>query len=226
MKKTRALWVALSLVFVAIFNTVFFVAGGFDHKASVWISYGFIHFAYLMVLVTIFLIRRDNSASVFGFSLYSVSVAYFLIEFVTGVVFILASPDSYEAALLVQLCIAGIYGIALLVNLLANEHTADTAKRRQSQIEYVKQASYEVKGLLDGIRDKEARAKVERVYDAIFSSPINSHPNLAQAELQILMLINSLKRAQCDGEKAQIASIADDLLTSINERNRQAKMLN
>ena len=70
MNKKSVLWILLDLVFLAVFNTVFFVAGGTDHTASVWISYGFIHFAYLMVLVTPFLIRKSSSAAVFGFSLY------------------------------------------------------------------------------------------------------------------------------------------------------------
>ena len=38
-------------------------------------------------------------------------------------VFILISPEKVGAALLVQLCIAGLYGIALLVNLLAGAHS-------------------------------------------------------------------------------------------------------
>ena len=46
MKKKIALWIILDLIFLIVFNTVFFVAGGADHPASVWISYGFIHFAY------------------------------------------------------------------------------------------------------------------------------------------------------------------------------------
>ena len=60
MNKKTVLWIILDLIFLAIFNTVFFVMTGLQHPASVWISYGFIHFAYLMVIVTPFLIRKSS----------------------------------------------------------------------------------------------------------------------------------------------------------------------
>ena len=89
MNKKSILYILLDLVFLAVFNTVFFVVGGTDHPASVWISYAFIHLAYIMVVATPILTRKSSSASVFGFSLYSISAAYFLTEFVLGLVFVL-----------------------------------------------------------------------------------------------------------------------------------------
>ena len=89
MNKKNVLWILLDLVFLVVFNVVFFVASGTQHPASVWISYGFIHFAYIMLLVTPFLIRKSSSAAVFGFSLYSISSTYFFVAFIAGIVFIL-----------------------------------------------------------------------------------------------------------------------------------------
>lgn len=226
MKKMNVLWIILDLIFLLIFNAVFFVVGGIDHKASIWISYGFIHFAYLMLLVTPALIRSGKSAAVFGFSIYSVSSAYFLLELVIGVVFILIYPDNYKATLLVQLVVAGLYGIALISNMIANEHTADADEKRQYQVEFVKKASAELKSLLDSVSDKDAKKKIERVYDALYSSPVKSHPNLAQMESQILMTISDLSGAVSSGAKDRIISLADSLLLTVNERNRQLKMLN
>ena len=133
MKKTNILWGILNLIFLIVFNFIFFVAGGSEHNASVWISYGFIHFAYLMLLLTPKLIRDGKSKSVFGFSLYSISATYFLIEFVTGIIFILVSPESYKAAFLVQLCITGLYGIILVSNMLSDEYSSSAEEKRQNQ---------------------------------------------------------------------------------------------
>ena len=120
MKKLNVLWIILDLIFLVIFNAIFFLAGGVERVASVWISYAFIHFAYVMLVITPFLIRKSKSSVVFGYSLYSISAVYFLIQFVTGIVFIFISPESNTAAFLVQLCIAGIYGIILVSNMIAN----------------------------------------------------------------------------------------------------------
>ncbi|GHS98167.1 hypothetical protein FACS1894139_08910 [Planctomycetales bacterium] len=225
MKKTRVLWIVLALIFLVIFNTAFFAAGGFDHPASVWISYGFIHFAYLMLLLTPALFGGGKSAAVFGFALYSVSATYFLLEFVIGVVFILIAADSYKATLIVQLIIAGLYGITLIANLIANEYTADAEEKRAPQIEYVKRASAELKIILDRVSDKAAKKKVEKVCDTLYSSPVKSHPDLAPTESQILLSISSLKDAVSAGETAQVVALADSLLIAINERNRQLKII-
>ena len=138
MKKSNGLWIMLYLIFLIIFNAVFFIAGGSEHPASVWVSYGFIHFSYLMLVVTPFLVRKETSAAVFGFSLYTISSVYFFVELVTGIIFILISSESYKAALLVQLVIAGLYAACLISNMIANEHTADSQEKRQHQIDYIK----------------------------------------------------------------------------------------
>ena len=223
MKKITVLWLILNLIFLLVFNAIFFVAGGVEHNASVWVSYGFIHFAYLMLLLTPKLIRRGKSAAVFGFSLYSISATYFLVEFIAGIVIILVSPESFSVAFLVQLCIAGLYGIILVSHMISNERTAEAEEKRQTQIAYVKDASAKLKGLLDSISDKETKKKIERVYDAIYSSPVKSHPNLEQIESSILQSINELERAVTTGDKDYIASVANFLLSSINERNNLLK---
>lgn len=226
MKKANILWLVMVLIFLIIFNVIFFVIGGFDHKSSVWISYGFIHLAYLMLLLTPVLIHSGRSLEVFGFSLYSVSLFYFLAELVVGVVFIMISLESYKITLIIQLCLAGLYGIALIFNMIANENTASVEGKRQYQIEYVKEASAELNVLLDAIGDKKAKKIVEEVYDAIYSSPVKTHSNLAQIEAQILVSIDSFKNAAFDGDELQMNSLADSLLISINDRNRQLKILN
>ena len=224
--KKNILRYIMYLIFLIVFNAVFFSVGWIERSASVWISYGFIHFAYFMLLLTPNLIRGGKSAAVFGFSLYAVSAAYFLIQFVTGIIFILASPESSKPAFLVQLFIAGIYGITLIANMIFNERTADAEVNRQYQIGYVKDACATLKSSLDRISDKGTKKKVERVYDALYSSPVKSHPDLAQMENRILSSINEIDDAVSEGNNERIISLADSLLTAVNERNMRLKMLN
>jgi len=79
--------------------------------------------------------------------------------------------------------------------------------------------------LLENINDKEAKKKVERVYDAVYSSPIKSHPNLTDLESRILQSINELEQTISTGNKEHIISAANFLLSSINERNNLLKSL-
>ena len=226
MSKKTVLWIILNSIFLILFNTFFFILGGTEHNVSVWISYGFIHFAYFMLLITPILTRKGKRSDIFGQSIYSVSIVYFIIALVTGIIFILVAPESNRAALLIQLCITGLYGIALISGMIANERTADVEEKRQHEISYVKEASAMLKSLLDRTNDKDVKKSIEKAYDAVYSSPVKSHPGLVQVENQILQSINDLEREINSRNKENIVTIAKTLLIAINERNTRLKSLN
>ena len=149
MGKKNILWIFLDLVFLVVFNMVFFIAGGIYHPASVWISYGFIHFAYMMLLATSFFIRKSSNAVIFRFSLYAISSMYFFVAFIVGIVFVIMHPESYKASLIIQVVIAGGDAIILLSNMLANENTAESIERHEVELQYVKRSSAMLKGIMD-----------------------------------------------------------------------------
>jgi len=202
---------------LVVFNTSFFVLGGTEHKASVWISYGFIHFAYVMVLLMPKLVPSSKSKALFEASSYSISLAYFFVELVVGSLFIVIAPEGYTTAFLVQFCLAGVYGAVLTIYMLANEWTAKAEKANA----FIKDASVKLKGLLAGINDPEARKKVERAYDTLYSSPVKSHPDLRDAESGILQSIRDLETAVTAGHTDDIIALAGSLESAIADRNRR-----
>lgn len=224
--KKNVLWILLDLVFLIVFNTVFFVAGGTEHNASVWISYGFIHLAYVLLIITPFLIRDSSSAAVFGFSLGSISAAYFMVEFVVGVIFCLLNLESYKAALIVQVVIAGFYAVMLIANLIANENTADSIERHEMELKYVKECSARVQPLVDMVSDKKTKKKVEAVYDLIHGSQVKSNNNVRQIELDVMEQIDFLESAVDKADNDKITEICNKILRLADERNRQLKLNN
>lgn len=225
MQKTTVLWGALKSLFLVIFNAFFFLLGGADHPASVWASYAFIHLAYLLLIATPYLTRESKSAHLFGVVIASISASYFLLEFFVGLLFILVAPESPKFAIFVQLIIAGAYAAVLIANMLANEHTADAEEKRQVEIDYVKRASAELAALLRGIEDKEIARKIERVYDELRTSPVKSHSSIASIESQILSGINDLRSAVSGGDKQSIFGKATHLLTLVETRNRELRLV-
>lgn len=226
MNKKRTLWILLDLVFLIVFNVVFFVAGGTDHPASVWISYGFIHFAYLMLLVTPFLIRKSTNTAVLGFPLYSISSTYFIVAFVVGLIFIFTHPESYKAALIVQVIIAGIYAVMLISHMIANESTADSIERHEMELRYVRDASAKLKGIMDSISDKQLRKKVEKLYDLLHSSPVKSNNSAREYELMVLELIAALETNIDKNDILSVETTISRIERIANERNRCLKYRN
>lgn len=226
MNKKLILYILLDLVFLAVFNTVFFVVGGTEHPASVWISYGFIHFSYLMILATPFLIRKSNSAAVFGFSLYSISTVYFFVEFLVGLVFVFVGSDSYKASLVIQVIISGIYAVLLISNLIANEHTADNIERHEDEVAYIKDAASRIKLLMGKASDKKANKEIEKAYDLLHSSPSRSVATVKMLEEEIKNKVADLEDAVAANEAATIITIAGEIVAKTEERNRKLKMAN
>ena len=222
--KKNALWIVLGSVFLVVFNIIFFVSGSDKQLLSVWISYSFIHAAYLMFLCMPY--GKSKRTYVFDITLFSISFSYFIVELLTGIAFIIISSENYKPSLFVQLSIAGIYAVVLVSHLIANKHSVETEGKRQYEIDFIKTASAKLQNMTDSIKDKGLSGKIEKVYDVINSSPVKSYPDLYQTESQILIQINELEDAVSAGDHERITSLTDSLLTAANGRNRQLKVLN
>ena len=197
--------------------------GGAQHPASVWISYGFIHFAQIMLVITPFLIRKSSSAAVFGFSLYSISSAYFFAAFILGVIFIAAHPENYKWSLIVQVVIAGFYAIMLISNMIANEHTADSIERHEMELQYVKESSAMLKGIMEMASDKALKKKIEKAYDLLHSSQVKSSGAVRDYEVTVMDLIEVLEQHVARNDVAAANTTLDKIMKNANERNRRLR---
>ena len=223
MNKKTLLWLLLQLVFLIVFNIVFFVTSGTVHPASVWVSYGFIHFAYIMLMITPLLVRKTTNTAVFGYPLNAISTAYFIIAFLVGVGFIIAHPESYIAALVTQIILLGIYAVLLLSHMIANEETADSIERHEMDLEYVKDASSHLKRISESIDDKQFYKKVERLYDLLHASPVKTNASVRDFELSVLGLIDELEMYIANNDYSNAELTINKIERNANERNRRLK---
>ncbi len=221
MNKKYVLWIFLDLVFLIVFNSVFFVAGGTEHETSVWISYGFIHFAYLMLLVTPFLIRKSGNIVVFGFPLYAISSTYFIVTFTIGLIFIFMHPNSYKAILIAEFLIAGIYAVILILYIITNESSAGSIERNEVELRYIRVASSNLKGIMNSINDKRLFKKVEKIYDLIHSSPVKSNKSVYSYEKAVLELIDVLEDNIRKNDVASAEATIYKIERKASERNRR-----
>ena len=225
MRKVNVLWTILYLIFLAVFNLIFYMVGGTDHPASVWISYFFIHFAYLMLVCTPFLVKKGREAAFFGFPLSSISAGYFLVEFIAGLIFNLVAPEGLKVTLIVQVLIAAVYAVALISNMIANEYTGAATERHQAELQYVKESSMRLKAVMNGLGRGKAAKKVERAYDLIHSSPVKTDRQVADLEYAVFEELGRLESAAAQNDEETVSESADKLVKLANERNRRLKLL-
>ncbi|MCD7775713.1 MAG: hypothetical protein LUG85_02895 [Clostridiales bacterium] len=219
MNKKNILWIALDLVFIVAFNIIFFAVGGTHHTAAVWTSYGFIHFSYLMVVVTPFLTSKKKSSAILGFPLSTISAAYFLAELLIGLLFTFIEDVPNKAVVIVQVILTAIYLIFMLLNLIANEHTADSLATQKMEADYIKSSAVRVKLLIGETGDKEAERMIERVYDMLRSSPTKSSQEVQPIEFEIKEKIFELEDSVADNSKERILTVSKEILRLLRERN-------
>jgi hypothetical protein len=226
MKRVNILWLLLNSLFLIVFNLLFFMFGNIgDAKTSVWISYGFIHFAYFLLLLTPFMVRQSGVETDYRRPLYTVTTTYFLVELVAGVTLILISPETTKITIIIQVVLAAIFLGWLLVHLIANEHTAIAIEQRETELQYVKESSSMLQSVLSPTTEKAAAKKVERLYDLLHSSPIKSNGNVRSLEQQIISEIGQLNNIS-QNETEQIIATANKIYQLAEERNRQLKINN
>ena len=134
MKRISILWTLLNSLFLIVFNLLFFLLGNVESfTTSVWISYGFIHFAYFVLLFTPLLVRKSEVETDYRRPLYLIAGTYFLIEFIVGITFILIAPEKVKLTLIVQVILVAVFLGFLLTHLIANEYTANSQVKNMNR---------------------------------------------------------------------------------------------
>ena len=226
MKKSKVLGSLIHLIVLALFNALYFGIGGVDHPASAWISYGFIHFSYVMVIITPYITQKGKDRATYATSMYTITSAYFAIELIVGAIIIIVAPEGHKFSLFSQLIMAAIYLIILFGNMIADEHTAKSVEKHEAELIYVKESCSMLKAIMSDISDKQLYRKVEKAYDLIQSSPVKSATNVLSLESQVISEIDNLGLAVRNDDATAISASADKILRLANERNRFLRLSN
>ena len=257
MKRVNIFWALLNSIFLIVFNVLFFMYIDIANARTViWVSYAYIHFAYALLLITPYLVRKGKADYIYRRSLYGITTTYFLIQLFVGLVLIVNihvrdlltldlsgieflpdqlkkmeqlsfglkfPPTSASFAVILQTILAGIFLVILLINLIANEHTADRVEQREEQLKYVKQSTSQVKGILSQITDKQVAKKVERLYDVLSASQVKTNPGVRSLEEEVLNGINHLENIAEQNDLEQVDQLATKLTRLAEERNRKLR---
>ncbi|MBE6601351.1 MAG: hypothetical protein E7637_02445 [Ruminococcaceae bacterium] len=183
----------LCAIFPFLFNVIFFAFGGTHHPASVWISYAWIHVAYLIMIATPLLSGKAKSAMIYNFATGQISTLYFGVELIIGLIFIFIGVNSVKVPIIIQLIPFCLFLLIFLSILLHNEHSADNEKRRMVEIAFIKSAASQTKILMEHTSDPTLKNKIEKIYDLIHSSPSRSNPSAKALETNVMMMLNDLE---------------------------------
>ena len=216
---------AFVLVFLIVFNVLFFLLCGTDNKTSVWISYGFIHVAYLTILVIPLIRSKGQDSFYLNATLFSQSITYFLLELVIGVACIVWAPESIIWPLLVQSVLWLVYAVILIGNTWANEVTMQSLEKRSQEITPFREMTSELKKVSMMIKDKQISKEIMNVYDALYYSGTRQTAETIGLDADISNLIGALKMRVRQGDETspEVKQYIAELKALIAERKATLK---
>lgn len=224
MMKNILLKVVIGIVFLALFNTLFFVLGGTDHVTSVWISYAFLHISYLCLLLTpLFKIKHDG-LNLLSATLYLINTSYFILELIVSLIFIFWVQEEIFWPLLIQSVMLVIYLLIFCFNVLGNDATQASIKKQQQQSDYIRRLSLRLKTIIESTDNQEIKKMVRRCYEGMCASPLNSTPDVADLDLEIANAVKELSDAVFSGDPAKVVPIEKRLCSLISERKETLKL--
>ena len=191
------------------------------HTAASWISYLFMHLAFLAMIFVPLEAVPGIHAKMSERTLQVISGVYFLAEVLAVLLFTLVYPFYWQVALTLQLAMLVVLLMLVPGSRAADIHTEKEAKRKKAERSYIRECCIVVEGVLQETKDPSMRKKVKQLYDLIHASPTGSAENVQKVEDEILQELEQLQPLLQDektfGKKVQ------DIQNQFAARNRILK---
>lgn len=222
--KTIITRIFIGLIFLIVFNVLFFFIGGTERSTTEWISYAFIHLAYLLLVISPFMSSSSKGDMVQSASIQLRAGVYFITELIVGLAFILINPESPTAAIIVQTILLGIFLFFQFGSVLSNEKTKETMLKQKQERVYIKALAENLKETMHKIEDPALRKQLANCYESLSSSSIESFPEAIDAELELENAVNTLCSTVERGDQSQLAEHLQSVQGALKRRNQAIKM--
>ena len=216
--KTTLIRIVFTLVFLVVFNTLFFLLSGTDNPTSVWVSYAYIHVAYFTILFLPVLKTKGDASYYLSSVLYGQAITYFILELIAGMVFIADRMESPVWSLVVQTALWLIFVVLILGNAWANQATAQSLEKRKQDIDAYQSMRMSLKRLMAKTDKPELKRLIADCSDKLEASSSRQTQESEKIDIEIEQAIASLRQSITDGDVEESTSLARQLAGLIEER--------
>lgn len=216
--KTTLIRIVFTLVFLVVFNTLFFLLSGTDNPTSVWVSYAYIHVAYFTILFLPVLKTKGDASYYLSSVLYGQAITYFILELIAGVVFIIYRMESPVWSLVVQTALWLIFVVLILGNAWANQATAQSLEKRKQDIDAYQSMRMSLKRLMAKTDKPELKRLIADCSDKLEASSSRQTQESEKIDIEIKQAIASLRQSITGDDVEESTSLARQLAGLIEER--------
>lgn len=225
MTKRNILTIILDSIFIIAFNALFFLYGDVHSTFTIWTCYGFLHFAYLMILITPLIESKGKTASLSHLTTYSISFLYFIVNLAFAL-FVFLHQNSVGKTKLyvmsvasVEIITAMLYIVILVINILMNDTIAQKQAKHNADNAFIKTISAKTKYIESLTAEPTLKNRLEDLYVTAHTSPTRSSSTLAIYEEKIMNLLDELEKNIEQNKTEKSSDLITEIDRLLNKRN-------
>ena len=231
MKKNFKFYVIGWALLLIIFNVISILVPGWPTlektTPSFWIGYAFINASFVGQLVCAWMAFKDDSAkkTFYNLSLFSVSYAGLVSNFVVGVICMIISPLPYWVGAIICPFVFILNLIAVVKAKIAIELVSSVDDKIETDTAYIYGMREASESLLARAKSDEAKDACKKIRDAFKYSDPMTHSELTTVEAEIKDRFNLFKNAVLEENGEVISTESFEILSLVSERNDKCKRL-
>lgn len=208
--------IMIKTILLIVFNVCFYTLPKVATGLSMWISYGFIHFAFFMFFLSPLFSKKDGKSKyIASLSLELVNVIYFSFTLLAGV-FFLYYPMLSFVQYGVESFITGVYLIILILTVSLNNQIAKNERVASGEKAFIN-AVY-VK--LEVIKNMYPELKnINELQELIKYSPVKSSVSVKSLEENIMALLSGVSESGKTSSEGELSEALLNVKNLITQRN-------
>lgn len=216
---------AAALLFAVLLNVGLFTFASIS-LTSFWISWGFIHAAFLIWVCILIFSAPEQKKLMAAYSETAIATYYLIVEVIAGLVLMFEFALFPVMAFLLQALLLAGFAVAFFAVKKMNRSVERQENARNAdlrQFKYLQESMKEVLNLVD--YSAPYKKTVEHAYDALNGSPVRSSQEVYKNEETILQLIGQLKQEVEAKNEAAIPVVCQKLEREVEERNKVLRLI-
>mgnify|MGYP007047905068 FL=1 len=232
MKKSFKFYAICWVILFAVFNAVCFitpneVAGMTKFGGAFWAGYIFVTLAFFGQLACAYVaFKAENNQKLFyNLPLITVSYTGLIVTLVVGALCMALPNLPNWVGILVCLLILAFTAIAIVKASAAANAVSDIDQRVATKTAFIRSLTVDAEHLMNTAKTAELKDLAKKVYEAVRYSDPMSDAALVEIEEKMKNGFADLENAVEAGDAELAASVAGELLSLVDLRNKKCKLL-
>lgn len=226
-KYYAGIWVILLVIFnIATFVSPNEAAGMTKFGGAFWVGYIFITLAFIGQLAVSFFAFNAKNMQKFFYKIPLICISWtgLVLTLIFGVLCMIIPNLPNWVGIIACFAVLAFNAISLAKANIAADIVSETDNKIKAQTSFIKALIVDAESLMSRAQNETAKVAAKKVYDAVrYSDPV-SNDSLSGIESEIAIKFNQFAGA-ITANSDEIATIADELIVLITDRNKKCRLL-